>query len=57
MLSAKAQRVEVEGREVASLSRRRSMQRTKRVGDIGQPWRTPDFRVIEGKRSGSILSG
>ncbi len=49
--SAKARRVEGRGRVLASWSSSMSIQRTKRVGDIGHPWRTPDLRVIEGKSS------
>ncbi len=37
MSSAKARVVDVAGREETSLSRRMSMLRTKRVGDMGQP--------------------
>ena len=42
MSSAKARRVEVGGRFRDNLSISMSMQRAKRVGDIGQPCRTPD---------------
>ena len=56
MSSAKARMVEVEGRDLERLSRRMSMQRTKRVGDMGHPWRTPDLRVMDGKSSEPILS-
>ena len=48
MSSAKAGRVEVEGRFRDNLTIKMSMQRTKRVGDVGQPCRTPGLRVIEG---------
>ncbi len=51
MSSAKARMLEVVGRFFESLSNSISMQRTNRVGDIGQPCRTPDLNEIEGKSS------
>ncbi len=56
MSSAKARSVDVVGSVFASWSISISRQRTKRVGDIGQPCRTPDRRVIEGYSSFPIFS-
>ncbi len=56
MSSAQALRVEVLGREVESWSKSMSRQSTNRVGDMGQPCRTPERRVMEGKSEGPILS-
>ncbi len=56
MSSAKALKVEEEGRFLVSLSMRMSMHSTKRVGDIGHPCLTPDRSVMEGRSSDPILS-
>ncbi len=56
MSSANALRVDVVGSCLASLSIRGSIHRTKRVGDIGQPCRTPDWRVMDGKSLPPIRS-
>ena len=55
MSPAKARSVEVGGRVLIKLPRRMSMHRTKSVGDMGQPWRTPEWSVIEGKSSDPSL--
>ncbi len=54
--SANALRVALRGRFLTSLSIRRSKHSTKRMGDIGHPWRAPECRVIDGKSSEPNLS-